>query len=398
MFARRLLALAVSAALSAPALAAELRRVERPVPGHYIVVFQDDAIDDRARAPDGRAGGDAAVAAAVEDAAVDIAAHHDLAVSHVYAHAVRGMAVRAGPEAVQRLLADPRVAYVEEDGLVVPSATQTNAPWNLDRIDQSHLPLDGLYTYHYTGTNVRAYVIDSGIRAGHVEFGGRVLPGYTVITDGNGTADCLGHGTHLAGTVGGTTWGVAKRVLLVPVRVIGCNGTTTTSALISGIDWVRLNHAKPAVALIGLTGAASTVIDAATTSLVNSGVTTVVPAGNNAANACNYSPARAPSAVTVGATTPADAVAPFSNYGSCVNLFAPGVDITSAWHTGPTATQTLSGTSMAAAHVAGAAALYLEANPTAPPPVVRGWLDANATPGVLTGAGPGSPDRLLKTL
>lgn len=403
MFKKRLLVLAVTAALSGSALAAELRKVDNPVPGQYIVVFHEDVIrnqvQDALAARAGRADAAAeraALAAEVENTVVDVAAAHDLRVGRVYSHALQGMAVAAEPSAIEKLLNDPRVAYVEENGYFTLSATQTNATWGLDRVDQRNLPLNTTYIYDYTGSNVRAYIIDTGISA-HNQFGSRLLPGYTAISDGYGTSDCNGHGTHVAGTVAGTTWGVAKQANVVPVRVFGCGNTTTTAAIVAGIDWVRLNHVKPAVANMSLGGGASSALDTATNNLNDAGVTVVAAAGNSNANACNYSPARVPNAVTVGSTTRTDARSSFSNFGTCVNIFAPGSEITSAWNTSPTASAILSGTSMAAPHVAGAAALYLQTNPTATPAAVRSWLYGNATTGVLTGIGTGSPNRLLYT-
>ncbi|MCD9032859.1 S8 family peptidase [Luteimonas sp. Y-2-2-4F] len=404
MFKKRLLVLAVTTALSGSVLAAELRKVENPVPGQYIVVFQEDAIrsqvQDALAARAGRADAAAeraALVAEVENTVVDVAAAHDLSVGRVFSHVLQGAAVTAEPAAIEKLLNDPRVAYVEENAVFTTSATQTNATWGLDRVDQRNLPLNTTYIYDYTAPNVRAYIIDTGIRTGHTQFGTRLLSGYTSISDGNGTNDCNGHGTHVAGTVAGTTWGVAKAARVVPVRVFGCGNTTTTDAIVAGIDWVRLNHVKPAVANLSLGGGASTVLDGAINNLNNAGVTAVVAAGNNNANACNYSPARVANAVTVGSTTSSDARSSFSNWGTCVNIFAPGSSITSAWHTSTSASAVLNGTSMAAPHVAGAAALYLETNPTATPATVRNWLYTNATTGVLTGIGTGSPNRLLYT-
>lgn len=406
MIRKHLLVLAVSAALTTPAFAAELRKVENAIPGKYIVVFNSGDIREQVDA-DRRAGrldkslaasADAAIAAEVEKRVVDVAARYDLSVSQLYTHALHGMVIDADERKLARLLNDPRVEFVEEDGYIELSATQTGATWGLDRVDQRDLPLNGSYIYTPLAANVRAYIIDSGIRTGHTQFGSRLLSGYSAINDGRGTNDCNGHGTHVAGTVGGTTWGVAKQVRLVPVRVFGCTGGSSNSTIIAGIDWVRANRVLPAVANMSLGGPASTATDNATNNLINSGVTVVVAAGNdNGANACNYSPARVANAVTVGSTTRTDARSSFSNIGSCVNIFAPGSAITSAWHTSTSASNSISGTSMASPHVAGAAALYLTNNPSASPATVRNWLYSNATTNRLTGIGSGSPNRLLYT-
>ena len=240
-------------------------------------------------------------------------------------------------------------------------------------------PLSNSYTYNQTGQGVHAYIIDTGIRATHQEFGGRVTNGADFIGDGNGTNDCNGHGTHVAGTTGGTTYGVAKSVTIHAVRVLGCTGSGSTSGVIAGVDWVTANHASPAVANMSLGGGASTALDNAVTSSVNSGVSYAVAAGNSNANACNSSPARAAAAITVGATTSSDARSSFSNFGTCLDIFAPGSSITSAWSTSNTATNTISGTSMASPHVAGAIALYLQTNPGASGAAVTSALVNNST-------------------
>jgi subtilisin family serine protease len=388
---KRSLALAITLALgTSAAMASEYRTVDRPIPGKYIVVLKEDALQGP-----GRSGQAPGMEKAVENAAVDLAARFSLNVDRVYGNALPGFAVSASPKAIERLLRDPRVAYVEEDGYVELSATQSNATWGLDRVDQRDLPLNGSYVYNYLGTYVRAYVIDSGIRASHQDFGGRVLAGATAINDGRGTDDCNGHGTHVAGTIGGATWGIAKGVRLVPVRVFGCTGGSSNSTIIAGIDWVTKNHVKPAVANMSLGGPASTSIDDATKNLNNAGVTVVVAAGNDNADACNYSPARVSVAITVGSTTSSDYRSSFSNYGSCVNIFAPGSSIKSAWITSDTSTNTISGTSMAATHVAGAAVLVLAADNSLSPSSVRSAIYNKATTGRLYSIGSGSPNRLL---
>jgi subtilisin family serine protease len=392
MMIKRTLALGISLALGSSVMASELRRVDDPIEGKYIVVLKEDALTGP-----GRSANAPGMAVAIENAAVDLAARFNLNVERVYQHALAGFAVDASPQDIRRLLRDPRVAFVEEDGMSYLDATQSNATWGLDRVDQRDRPLNGTYIYNYTAANVRAYVIDSGIRRSHSDFGGRVLNGMTTINDGRGTEDCNGHGTHVAGTIGGATWGVAKSVRLVPVRVFGCTGGSSNSAIISGIDWVRANHVKPAVANMSLGGGASSAIDTATNNLINAGVTVVVAAGNSNANACNYSPARVGNAITTGSTQSNDARSSFSNWGSCVNIFAPGTSIRSAWYTSNTATNTISGTSMASPHVAGAAALYLAAYPSSSPATVRNALYNKATTGRLSGIGTGSPNRLLYT-
>ncbi len=362
----------------------KLVRAADPVKGEYIVVFEKPA-GQRALAP-------------VEISAVSeqLLAPLNVKAEHQYTSAVQGFSVANLTEAeALELAADPRVAYVQENGRIQLSATQTNPPWGLDRIDQLALPLNNSYTYNVDGTGVTAFVIDTGIRSTHQNFGGRVGTGFTSINDGQGTNDCQGHGTHVAGTVGATTYGVAKNVTLVPVRVLDCSGSGTDAGVIAGVDWVAANHNGPSVANMSLGGGASPTLDASIRNLVNAGVTTVVAAGNENQNACNVSPAREPLAITVGSTTTTDARSSFSNFGTCVDIFAPGSAVLSTSNGSDTATATLSGTSMASPHVAGGAALFLSANPTATPAQVVAALTANGSMGRVTNPGTGSPNILL---
>ena len=356
----------------------------RPVPGRYIVVFHAGVANPAAEAAtlmQGRGG----------------------QLHHTYSRALKGFAASLPDAAVQAIRNNPNVSYVEQDQTVTlkqVASPQNQPSWGLDRIDQISLPLDTRYQFNTTGAGVNAFVIDTGIRADHVEFKGRLLPGYNTVADANGTNDCNGHGTHVSGTVGGATWGVAKGVSLIPVRVLDCTGAGTWSGVIAGIDWVANSSLRPAVANLSLGGGASASVDAAVAGGVTAGVTMVVAAGNNNLDACNYSPARAPNAITVGATTSIDYRASYSNVGQCLDIFAPGSSITSAWHTGATASNTISGTSMASPHVAGVAALILAANPTASPAIVTASLKAAATPNRLVSAslGTGSPNLLAYSL
>lgn len=299
---------------------------------------------------------------------------------------------------------DARIAWVERDidvrvepqRVVGATATQSSAPWGLDRIDQGSLPLNSSYSYGTTGTGVTAYVVDTGILATHADFGGRVRTGFDSIGDGRNSSDCNGHGTHVAGTIGGSTYGVAKSVNLVAVRVLDCTGSGSLSGVVAGIDWVLEDHVSgPAVLNLSLGGGASSSLDAAVDRAITDNISVVVAAGNSNVDACTVSPARASNAITVGATTSTDARASYSNFGACLDLFAPGSSILSTYHTSNTATSTLSGTSMASPHVAGAAARLLETNATLRPDQISAALVAAATMNKVTGPGAGSPNRLL---
>jgi subtilisin family serine protease len=348
----------------------------QPIPDQYIVVF-DDAVAD----PEGKAK------------EKEKALKSGRKLKQVYKHALKGFAAELTAEDVAALRADPEVAYVEQDQLMSIDATQSGATWGIDRVDQRSRPLSGTYTYNATASNVRVYIIDSGINTGHTDFGGRASNVHDA-TGGNG-ADCNGHGTHVAGTVGGARWGVAKGALLRGVRVFTCSGSSANSIILAGIDWVRANHIKPAVANLSLGGGYSTATNNAVANLANAGVFVAVAAGNSNANACNYSPASATAVLTVASSTSGDAKSSFSNYGSCVDLYAPGSSITSTWIGSTTATNTISGTSMASPHAAGVAALYKGAYGDASQSTINGWLVNNSTGGVITGNVSGTPNRLL---
>ncbi len=322
-------------------------------------------------------------------------------IHHRYSQAIKGFAATIPAAALNGIRNNPNVESVEEDKSVrlnQTSSPQNQATWGLDRIDQLDRPLDTQYFFNYSGAGVTAFVIDTGIRADHLEFTGRVIPGYTAIADGNGTNDCNGHGTHVSGTIGGSTWGVAKAVKLAPVRVLDCAGSGSLSGVVAGIDWVAGSALRPAVANLSLGSSKSSTVNAAVAGAFNKGVTMVVAAGNSNADACLYSPSSEPTAITVGASTSGDVRASYSNYGTCVDVFAPGSSITSAWYTSSTATNTISGTSMASPHVAGVAALALSANPQATPSAVTQFILKNSTPNKLSSLGTGSPNQLVFSL
>lgn len=372
------------------AQAAELRTTERPIEGQYIVVLKDGVTNFGASSN--------AFGISVASAAQSMARSHGAQVRASFSHVLPAFVVNANPKAIAKMLEDERVAYVEEDGIVSISATQNNATWGLDRVDQRDRPLDGSYTYNTTASNVHTYIIDTGVLGSHSEFSGRMGNGYSAISDGRGWTDCNGHGTHVAGTVAGSTYGVAKSATVHAVRVLGCNGSGTNSGVIAGMDWVAQNAQYPAVANMSLGGGASQSTDDAVTNMRNAGVTVVVAAGNDNADACNSSPARSSDAITVGSTTSSDSRSSFSNYGTCVDIFAPGSSITSAWYTSNSATNTISGTSMASPHVAGIAALYLAANPSASPSQVENAVYSNGSSGRLSSIGSGSPNLLAYSL
>lgn len=355
------------------------------VAGRYIVV-----LDAAAAGAAGSARAERATEPLIERAAdlgVDVDAR--------YLHAVNGFAAELDAAQLAALRSEPGVAYVAEDAGVRLAATQTPVPsWGLDRIDQAALPGNDSYAYGTTGAGVTAYVIDSGIRTTHQQFGGRATVGFDAYTDGAPVA-CSGHGSHVAGTIGGATVGVAKDVALVSVRVADCQGYALTSAVVAGIDWVTAHHSGPSVANLSMESTDVPVLDQAITRSIASGITYVVAAGNRGEPACYRSISQLPEAIVVGATRTDDVRRASSNYGTCVDLFAPGEDIGSAWSTGDTDLRFVSGTSMAAPHVTGAVARYLQDHPTATPAQVQTAIVAAATPGVVGQAGTGSPNLLL---
>jgi subtilisin family serine protease len=373
-----------AATRSAAAQAGEIRAAGSPdaIRNSYIVVLKDSQVST----------------AAVDSAAQSLTVKHGGAVKQTWDAALRGFELSAGEATARTYAKDPRVAYVEANQTVHIMGTENNPPsYGLDRVDQRDLPLDHKYTFPTTASNVHAYIIDTGIRTTHQEFGGRASVGTDTVGDGRNGQDCNGHGTHVSGTVGGSTVGLAKGVKLVAVRVLDCNGSGTNAGVIKGVDWVTKNAIKPAVANMSLGGGASAALDAAVQRSINAGVTYAIAAGNENQNACNDSPARVGAAITVGATDANDNRASFSNFGTCVDIFAPGVNIVSSFISGNsnTARATLSGTSMATPHVTGAAALLLGQNPSLSPAQVRDTLVKNSTPNKVKNPGTGSPNKLL---
>ena len=335
-----------------------------PISGQYIVRFRDDERD-------------------VDGQSSRIATKHSGKITHLYRSAIKGMSLELSDAAAAALRLEPGVISVEQDQQMSINTIQTGATWGIDRIDQRTLPLSGTYVYNADGTGVTVYIIDTGINFTHTEYNGRAFTGIDEVTSGGTATDCNGHGSHVSGTVGGTTYGVAKRVKLVAVRVLDCSGSGSTSGVIAGIDWVtgqkNANPSIPSAANMSLGGGFSSTLNQAVTNSVAAGVVYAIAAGNSTADACTFSPASAPNAITVGATDINDGFASFSNFGSCVDINAPGVNITSAWIGSTTATNTISGTSMATPHVAGTVALYLQVNPTATAAQVDAALKANAS-------------------
>lgn len=388
-----LLALLFYSAAPQAQLPADVAATSDLIPDQYIVVFKPEVNEF-----------DEDISIDVPLLAQTFVMEHGGTLLRTYQHALQGFAAILPTSSIAAIQLDPRVAYIEQDRLAYLDATQSNPPsWGLNRIDQRDLPLDTSYVYDFTGSGVRVYIIDTGIRITHTDFGTRASYGYDAFDGSLPADDCNGHGTHVAGTVGGAAHGVAKAAQLIAVRVTDCAANSSTSIIIAGLDWVAgqktSNPSVPSVANMSVRVFDSLqAMDDAVANAVAKGVVVVASAGNNNTDACQQSPARAPAAITVGATTITDARASYSNFGTCVDLFAPGSGITSTWYTSDTATNTISGTSMASPHVAGVAALYLQTNACAPPATVSSTIINNATAGEVTNPGTGSPNRLLYSL
>lgn len=370
------IALVASAAVSGEGT---VHRSAKHIPGRYIVVL-DPSADS------------AAVANTVRT-------FKSAQVHKNYTRGFKGLAVEMSDADAQTLAQDPRVQFVEEDATI--SAATAGTPWGLDRIDQRSTPLNGSYVSSGTGAGVTVYVVDTGVLSSHVDLAGKVAGGFDAVGDNHGTEDCNGHGTHVAGIIGGTSYGVAPGVSIVPVRALDCNGSGSISSLLAGLDWVIQDHTqlpRPAVVNLSLGGDPSTALDNEVTQVIAAGMTTVVAAGNKNADACTTSPARVAAALTVGASNEADQRASFSNYGTCVDLFAPGTNIVSDSYTSPTATSVSSGTSESAPFVSGVAALTLEKYPSASPATVSQTIVSQATLDALTGLPLGTANRLLFSL
>ncbi|MEO7674181.1 MAG: S8 family serine peptidase [Pyrinomonadaceae bacterium] len=361
----------------------KLKNAENPIPNRYVVVLDPEMMRAESESSDMTAN--------------HLSESYGGTVDRVYSHAVQGFSAEMSPRQAEKMSSDPRVLFIEEDSEISIETTQTNPTWGLDRVDQRTVPLNTAYNYARTGNGVHVYVIDTGIKPTHVEFGGRASADFDALSDGQAGVDCHGHGTHVAGTIGGVNYGVAKNVRLHGVRVLGCNGTGTVGTAVAGIDWVTANHISPAVANMSLGSSASDLLDFVVQSSISSGVTYVVAAGNSNIDACGVSPARAPNAITVGASDISDNRAGFSNFGSCVDLFAPGVSIISAWSWSDVATNVSSGTSMASPHVAGTVALFFEEHPNSTPAQAASTILGEATSGIMNGVGAASPNLMVFT-